>query len=61
MLELSLPTLSAEEYLACEQKSKVRHEYVDGYLYAFAGASQAHSCIAGNIFAAFWTLAQGKS
>lgn len=60
MLELDLPTMSVEEYLACEQKSSIRHEYVNGYSYAFAGASQSHSRIAGNIFAAFWTLAQGK-
>jgi Uma2 family endonuclease len=60
MLELSFPALSVEEYLACEQKGDVRHEYVNGYMYALAGASQRHSRIAGNIFAAFWALAQAK-
>ena len=61
MLELSFPTMSVEEYLVCEQKGDVRHEYVYGYTYALAGASQRHSRITGNIFAAVWTLAQDKS
>jgi hypothetical protein len=30
------------EYLASEKDSLVRHEYVDGQMYAMAGASEAH-------------------
>jgi Uma2 family endonuclease len=36
-------TLSVEEYLAHEQEGDVRHEYVDGYLYALAGGSSRHN------------------
>ncbi len=61
MLELSFPTMSAQEYLACEQKGDVRHEYVCGYTYALAGASQRHSRISLNIAVHFWGLAQGKT
>lgn len=43
--------LSAEEYLAGERDSPVRHEYVYGQVYAMSGASDRHNRIAGNIFA----------
>jgi Uma2 family endonuclease len=42
--------LSVDEYLSGEQLSDVRHEYVDGVVYAMAGTSIAHNIIAGNIF-----------
>lgn len=60
MLELSFPTMSVEEYLACEQKGDIRHEYVNGYIYALAGGSSRHNRIAGNIHVHLWQLAQGK-
>jgi Uma2 family endonuclease len=43
------PLLSATEYLAFEETSSVRHEYVAGVLYAQAGASRRHNRIALNI------------
>ncbi len=59
MLELSSPTLSVEEYLACEQKGDVRHEYVNGYVYALAGGSSRHNRISLNIASHFLHLSQG--
>lgn len=44
------PFLSAAEYLAGEKESLVRHEYVDGQVYAMAGASDRHNRIAGNLY-----------
>ena len=41
--------ISVEEYLEGERLSDVRHEYVGGYVYAMAGASDDHNRIAGNI------------
>lgn len=41
--------LTVDEYLDFEESSDVRHEYVDGELYAFAGASWWHNRIAMNI------------
>lgn len=41
--------LSVEEYLRYEKDSPIKHEYVDGQLYAMAGASAAHNRIARNI------------
>jgi Uma2 family endonuclease len=44
--------LSVEEYLAFEENSEQRHEYIDGVIYAMCGASQRHELVAGNLFAA---------
>ena len=43
--------ISPDEYLDGERLAEVRHEYVDGRVYAMAGASDDHNRIAGNIFA----------
>ena len=39
---------SAKDYLARERANSHRHEYVDGALFAIAGASERHNLIAGN-------------
>lgn len=43
--------ITAEEYLQLEEQSDIKHEYIDGYVYAMAGASDAHVTVAGNLFA----------
>jgi Uma2 family endonuclease len=48
-----LMPLSVEEYLALEEKSEVRHEYVAGYIFAMAGATDAHNVITMNVAARF--------
>ena len=48
----SLPRMSVSEYLAFEQESEIRHELVDGYLYAMTGASDRHEEIVANLLAA---------
>jgi Uma2 family endonuclease len=42
--------ISPEEYLEGEKVSQVKHEYIDGEVYAMAGASDAHVTITGNLF-----------
>jgi Uma2 family endonuclease len=42
--------LEPEAYLIAEAQSSVKHEYIDGQVYAMAGASDAHVTIAGNFF-----------
>ena len=42
--------ISIEDYLAGEQVSEIKHEYIDGYVYAMAGTKLNHERIAGNIF-----------
>ena len=43
--------ISQEDYLAGELISEVKHEYIDGDVYAMAGASKNHERIIGNVFA----------
>jgi Uma2 family endonuclease len=52
--------LTEEEYLALEEASPVRHEYVDGYVFAMSGASQAHQLIVMNISAFLHAKLSGK-
>ena len=47
---LKLKALSAEEYLQLEASSTTKHEFVDGQVYAFAGATDKHNRVAGNIY-----------
>ncbi|GAB4545234.1 MAG: Uma2 family endonuclease [Pleurocapsa sp.] len=43
--------LTPEEYLQLEKTSSIKHEYINGEVYAMAGATDTHVTIAGNIFA----------
>ncbi len=43
-------SLSEQQYLAGEPNSPIKHEYIDGGVYAMAGASANHNLITGNIF-----------
>ncbi|HEY3567466.1 MAG TPA: Uma2 family endonuclease [Thermoanaerobaculia bacterium] len=47
--------LTIPEYLAFERQSELRHEYLDGEVFAMTGASRAHNLIAGNIFGELWS------
>ncbi len=42
--------ISPEEYLEGEKVSEIKHEYVDGEVYAMAGASDAHVTVTGNLY-----------
>lgn len=52
--------LSEEEYLATEENSEVKREYIDGHVYAMAGASNDHGRLAGNIFGEFRSHLKGS-
>jgi len=41
--------LAEEDYLQSERESEVKREYVDGRVYAMAGAGYNHNCITANI------------
>lgn len=51
--------MSVDDYLAFEETSAVRHEYIGGDVHAMSGASEAHNTIAGNIFAALRAKVRG--
>jgi Uma2 family endonuclease len=48
-LPRTLPVLSVREYLENERQSEIRHEFLDGLVYAMAGESIAHSTICFNL------------
>ncbi len=50
--------LSVEEYLAGEQRTEIRHEYINGRIHAMGGASAAHNLISGNLFILLRTAAR---
>src|SRR5438105_11162319 len=47
--EQFLPAISAEQYLQLERVSEMRHEFLDGLMYAMAGESRDHSRICFNL------------
>ncbi|MGB5967868.1 MAG: Uma2 family endonuclease, partial [Spirulinaceae cyanobacterium] len=41
--------LSPEDYLESEKSSPIKHEYIQGQIYAISGASDAHVTITANL------------
>ncbi len=52
--------ITPEEYLQLEAASDLKHEYIDGKVYAMAGATDTHVTIAGNIFALLLSHLRGS-
>ncbi len=53
--------ISVSEYLAGEEVSDTKHEYLGGRVHAMAGATIRHNNIAGNCFAILHSQLRGKS
>lgn len=51
MAQALLKPLTEDDYLACEARASVRHEFVNGSLYAMAGGSARHNRVSGNLYA----------
>lgn len=47
--------ISVDDYLAGEEVSPVRYEYIYGEVWAMAGTSDRHNIVTGNIFANLWS------
>jgi len=45
------PYLTPEAYLQMEERSPIKHEYINGQIHAMVGANDTHVTIAGNLFA----------
>ncbi len=43
-------TMTVEEYLALEETSQEKHEYVHSYVYAMSGGTLDHDAIANNVW-----------
>lgn len=52
--------VSPEEYLAAEERSTIKHEYLGGTVHAMAGAKNIHNEIVGNVFLALGVRLRGK-
>lgn len=53
------PWITPQDYLAAERVAEVRHEYLDGEVFAMVGASRRHATIVGNLFVALRQAARG--
>ena len=51
--------LSPEEYLQQEAQSSIKHEYINGQVYAMAGTTDSHNTIAGNLYSLIRTHLRG--
>src|SRR5262249_11031425 len=51
--------ISINEYLALEAKSSIRHEYLNGRIFAMTGATQRHGIITDNIVSRLKTHLKG--
>lgn len=54
------PRYSPREYLALERAAEHKSEYVNGEIYAMAGATRAHNLLAGNAFAELRARLRGR-
>ncbi|MCF7967011.1 MAG: Uma2 family endonuclease [Methylobacter tundripaludum] len=45
--------MTEEEYLKSELTSEIKREYIDGQVYAMAGAGYNHNCISANVLSNF--------
>jgi Uma2 family endonuclease len=54
------PKMTYEEYLAFERASEQKHEFVDGEIYAMAGARFEHNQLAGNVFGLLWNALRSR-
>ncbi len=48
-MQAQLTYISFRDYLEAEESSQVRHEYLNGQIFAMTGGSREHNLITGNI------------
>ena len=56
----SYPSIGEEDYLRHELFSEIKHQLIDGEIYAMGGASENHNLLALNIASEFKNRLQGK-
>ena len=54
-------TFTPEEYLALERQAETKSEYINGEIYAMAGASREHNYIAGDLFGELRSQLRGRN
>jgi Uma2 family endonuclease len=53
--------ITVDEYLANEEQSSIRHEYVNGQIFSMSGTTNRHNIIAGNIHSIIRPHVRGSS
>jgi Uma2 family endonuclease len=56
-----IPKMSPSEFLVWERKQDEKHEYINGEVFAMAGASYNHNRISSNIHGEIYSYLKGKS
>ncbi len=59
-MEPALKLLTESEYLLDERAREFKHEYVDGMVYAMAGASRAHALLQSSLVAALHPIVRAR-
>ena len=52
---------SFQDYLMVEERNPVRHEFLDGDIYAMAGGSMLHAALAGAVLGSLDAQLAGRS
>ena len=52
--------LTIQEYLAFERQSEIKHDYLEGEIFAMNGASRLHGLITGNLFGEIRNQLKGR-
>ncbi len=60
MIAQPQPHLTPAEYLQLEEHSALKHEYIDGQIYAMSGATDAHVTVALNLASALRSHVRGS-
>ncbi len=55
-----IPYMTKDEYLKFELSSTIRHEYIQGQIFAMSGATEAHNVICGNLYVALHQFLDGS-
>lgn len=53
--------ITVDEYLEGERVSEIKHEFIEGQVYAMAGANENHDYISGNIYRKFGNHLENSS
>lgn len=59
-LRKQTPVLTEQEYFAIEKETDLRHEFIDGFIYAMAGGSLDHNTIIGTLSREIGNHLKGK-
>jgi Uma2 family endonuclease len=60
MVAQPIPHITPDEYLAAEREAALKSEYLDGQIYAMAGASPEHNTISVNVLVSIGTHLKGR-